>query len=129
MHPSKSLLILFTLLFSLNACKKDRLEGDNAVMVGTWNSTTTTLGCGIIVGIPTNPHLKLEMMGSGRYKLYRDNNKIESGRTQIINGLVTFKSNKNESELDGKVIRYFNADTLGIDLNSCGDDFEFRFIR
>jgi hypothetical protein len=124
--------ILFTLLFFLcllNACKKDRLNGDNAVMVGTWNSTTTTEGCGIIVGIPANPHLKLEMMESGRYKLYRDNDKIESGRTQIINGFVTFKSIRNGSELDGKVVRFFNADTLGIDLNNCGDDFAFRFIR
>ena len=129
MHSLKSFIILFTLLFSVNACKKDRLEGDNAVMVGTWHSTTTTLGCGIIVGIPTNPHLKLEMMEKGRYKLYQDNKKIETGRTQIINGYVTFKSIKSESKLNDKVIRYINADTLGIDLNSCGDDFEFRFIR
>ena len=98
-------------------------------MLGTWNSTTTAEGCGIIVGIPTNPHLKLEIMVSGRYKLYRDNDKIESGRAQIINGFVTFKSIKNGSELDGKVVRYFNADTLGIDLNNCGDDFAFRFVR
>jgi len=129
MQLNKTLFNLLFFLCLLNACKKDRIEGDNAVMLGTWHSTTTTLGCGIIVGIPTNPHLKLEIMESGRYKLYRDNDKIESGRTQIINGFVTFKSIKNGSELNDKVVRYFNADTLGIDLNNCGDDFAFRFVR
>jgi hypothetical protein len=129
MQLNKTLFTLLFFLCLLNACKKDRIEGDNAVMLGTWHSTTTTLGCGIIVGIPTNPHLKLEIMESGRYKLYRDNDKIETGRTQIINGYVTFKSIKSESKLNDKVIRYFNADTLGIDLNSCKDDFAFRFIR
>lgn len=124
--------MFFTLLFFLcllNACKKDRLEGEFAVINGTWHSTTTTLGCGIVVGIPTNPNLKLELMEKGRYKLYHDNKKIETGRTEIINGYVTFKCNKKESELNDKVLRYYNADTLGIDLNACGDDFAFRFIR
>ena len=129
MRPIKSLLILFTLLFFLNACEKDRLEGEFAVIDGTWKSTTTTEGCGIIVGTPINPNLKLVLIESGRYKLYRDNDKIEHGRTQIINGNITFTCTKKNSELNRKILRYFNADTLGIDLNNCGDDFAFRFVR
>lgn len=121
--------IALVCILSLNACKKDRLEGDNAVMIGTWQSTTTVANCGIVVGIPTNPNLKLELLEKGRYKLYRDGDKIETGTLEIQSGFVAFKCRKKSSELNDKRVMYFNADTLGIDLNDCGDDFAFRFIR
>jgi len=111
------------------SCKKDKLTGDNQVLVGSWTSTSTLPNCGTIPGQPYNPNFKLELKEKGNYKLFRGDKKIETGRLLIVNGLVTFDCREKNSELNARKILKFNADTLNIDRNVCYDDYEFRFVK
>lgn len=122
-------LILTTLVLLVTGCKKDKLTGDNNVLVGSWSSISTLANCGFVIGQPYNPNLKLELKEKGTYKLFRGDKKIETGRTLIVNGLVTFECSEKNSELNGRKILKFNSDTLNIDRNSCDDDYQFRFKK
>ena len=126
---TKNILILVALIFFLTNCKKDKLTGDNKELVGTWTSISTTLGCGIVIGQPYNPNLKLVLIEKGKYKLYGGDKKTEQGRLLLKNGLVTFECNEKNSDLDGRTILKFNSDTLNIDRNACNDDYQFRFVK
>lgn len=129
MKTNKLLLVFTTLIFSITACKKDTLTGDNKALIGTWTSISTVANCGIVVGQPKNPNLKLVLIEKGKYKLYRGNKKSEQGRLIIKNGLVTFVCIERNNDLDGRTILKFNSDTLNIDRNGCDDDYVFRFVK
>lgn len=129
MKKIKCLLTLTTLFAVLISCKKDKLTGDNKVLVGSWTSISTLANCGFVIGQPYNPKLKLELKEKGTYKLFRDNKKVETGRTLVVNGLVTFECSEKNSELNGRKILKFNSDTLNIDRNGCDDDYQFRFKK
>ena len=123
------ILYAIVIFVCLTSCKKDKLTGDNKVLVGSWTSISTRANCGVVIGQPYNPNLKLELKEKGTYKLFRDDKKVETGRTLIIDGLVTFECDEKNSELNGRKILNFNADTLNIDRNTCKDDYYFRFKK
>ncbi len=125
----RSLIISSIFIFALFSCKKDKLSGDNKVLVGTWISISTLANCGTVPGSPMNPNYKLELIEKGKYKLYSGSKKIEQGRILIINGLVTFKCNERNTILNGRKVLKFNKDTLNIDRNTCDDDYAYRFIK
>lgn len=122
-------LLLAVLVFSIVCCKKDKLTGDNQVLVGSWTSISTLANCGTIPGMPSNPDFTLELKEKGTYKLVQGNKKIETGRLLLVNGFVTFDCREKGSELNGKKILKFNSDTLNIDRNGCDDDYTFRFKK
>lgn len=128
----KYILVLSVIAYSLNSCKKDKLTNDNAVLIGTWTSISTMAepgNCGFVIGHFTNPYLKLKLMEKGRYELYNDEKKIETGRLIAKNGLVSFEHIQKNGILSGRTILKFNSDTLNIDRNSCDDDYVFIFVK
>jgi hypothetical protein len=125
----KTILILSIFFILFTGCKKDELTGDEKSLVGTWTSISTIITCGTIPGLPMNPNLKLVFLEEGKYKLFSSDNKIESGRLIKINGLVTFETSSRNSKLNGRSVEKFNSDTVCIDLNGCGDDYIFRFVK
>ncbi|MDD2983684.1 MAG: hypothetical protein PHQ74_09875 [Crocinitomicaceae bacterium] len=126
---AKNILYISSLIIISSACKKDKMIDKNKEMTGTWNSIHTTANCGVNIGTPVNPELKLIIAEKGYYRLYQKDKKIEKGRMLIQNGLVTFNCSENKSELDGKIVIKFNADSLNIDRNICNDDYYMRFVR
>lgn len=132
MNSIKYILVLSVIFYSMNSCKKDKLTNDNEVLIGTWTSISTMVepgNCGFVPGHATNPNLKLTLMERGRYKLYNEEKKIESGRLIMKNGLVKFEHIQKEGTLSGRTILKFNSDTLNIDRNGCDDDYVFKFVK
>jgi hypothetical protein len=118
--------ILTLLTFS---CKKDKMIDKNNEMTGTWNSIYTTANCGVNMGTPINPDIKLVIYEKGYYKLSHKDDKTEKGKVIVKDGLVTFFCSEKQSVLDGKIIIDFNSDSLNIDRNVCNDDYFMRLIR
>jgi hypothetical protein len=129
MKKSKHLSILIISILIVMGCKKDKLTGDKNVLIGSWASISTVLGCGIVIGEPDNPDFKLELTEKCKYKLCHEDKKIETGRLLLVNGLVTFKCSEKDSKLNGLKILKFNSDTLNIDRNACDDDYQFSFVK
>ena len=128
----KYILALSVIVYSLNSCKKDKLTNDNAMLIGTWTSISTMAepgNCGFVPGHSTNPYLKLTLMENGRYELFDEDKKIETGRLIVKNGLVTFEHIQKKGTLSGRTILKFNSDTLNIDRNACDDGYVFRFLK
>ena len=132
--------IIFSTIFilTISSCKKDKLDGDQEILIGTWTSISTVMNCGTIPGQPMNPNYKLELIEKGKYKLYRGTKKIEEGRLQIkINSITfiednleTFQLTKNNSKLNGRqILNFSRGDTINIDRNGCNDDYVYRFIK
>jgi hypothetical protein len=121
--------IIATLLLFTLSCKKDKLTGENKLLIGKWNSTSTTFGCGIVAGTPYNPNLTIDLYEKGKYKLYEGSQKIETGRLIIENTLVMFICREKNSKLNGKTILNFTSTTMNIDRNACDDDYLFRFVK
>jgi hypothetical protein len=127
----KTIRLLFITIIYLIAfsCKKDKLTGDNKLLIGTWITIPKTCGCCTFIGTPHDPLYKLELLERGKYKLYENGKKIEYGKLIIVNGYVTFDcSELTKSRFDGKRIETFNSDTLNIDI-ICKTDFVYTFIK
>lgn len=122
------LSVIFTLV--LSACKKDKLAGDNTVLIGTWASIPLACGCCTSIGIPHDPALKLELLERGRYKLYQNGKKVEAGRLLDIDGSITFKCLDLGKKyfLNGRKIVTFNNDTLNID-HSCEKEYVYTLVK
>lgn len=132
MHPTKYFLIFPLLVCIFSGCKKDTLTNDNSVLIGTWTSISSMAqpgNCGIIAGYLSNPNFKLTLLEKGKFKLITSDNKTETGRLILKNGLVTFDYKRKTGTLNGSTILKFNADTLNIDRNMCNDDYLFRFVK
>ena len=123
-----------TIFLLTNSCRKDKLTGDNATLSGTWNWTDAHCAC---LEFPFNPQivgysLKLELIEKGKYKLYKNDKKIEHGRLLKVHDFYTFKDDdirKKDDRLDGLKIIYCKNDTLEIDMGICGDDCYYIFTR
>lgn len=138
MKKLKHTLSLAILILFLTGCKKDKFTDDYKTLVGTWTSISTySGGCGTFVGHAINPNFRLVLLEKGKYKLYSGDKKIEEGRLQIKNNLVTFIQNnletfhltKKKSRLHESQILKFNSDTLNIDRNGCDDDYAYSFVK
>lgn len=123
-----SIIISFFLL-QISSCKKDELSGDNAKYVGTWYWESTSGG---IIGETKNSQtegysLKLEINENGKYKLYKNNKRVEYGRLQIQgDGTIKFVNDgikKSDDILENEKILSFQNNTIQIGVSICCDTF------
>ena len=129
MKTIKQLILSTILILTIFSCKKDKLTGDNKILIGTWTTIPYSCGCCTAPGgTPTDPKYKLELIEKGKYKLYKDGKKIEDGRLLIVDGFLTFKCGEMKSHFDGKKIDKFNADTLKLD-RSCEKEYILTFVK
>lgn len=125
-------IIIWTIfVLVINSCKKDKLTGDNKVLIGTWTYVNSICDC---CELPLNigRSFKLDLSEKGKYTLYQDGNKVEHGRLTNVNGFVTFncRDKKKESEfLNTRKISKFNSDTIYIGLGFCGDSNYDIYIK
>ena len=122
------LLFISTIFLITFSCKKDKLTGDNKILIGTWASISKTCGCCTIIGTPYDPQYKLELLEKGKYKLYQKGKKIEDGQLLIVDGFVTFKCGERKGHFNDKKIVKFNSDTLNID-HGCEKEFQYTFVK
>jgi hypothetical protein len=117
-------IIIWTIfVLAINSCKKDKLTGDNKVLIGTWTYVNSFCDCCEITFF-VDRDLKLDLSEKGKYTLFQDGNEVEHGRLTNVNGFVTFncRDKKKESDfLNTRKISKFNSDTLYIGLGFCGD--------
>ena len=107
-----ALLILFA------TCKKAKLRGEFEPLKGTWHWNRGW-------GDGGTKELKLDLKERGRYKLFRNKDKIEYGRLVKKDGYVKFISeklfNNKDLMLDTKMIVYISNDTINITKTDCSD--------
>jgi len=76
------ILTLSFFILTLTSCKKDKLQGDYEVLVGEWEWIETIEGYSGLHDTPTEKGYTktINLKEKGNYKIYKDNDKIESGR-------------------------------------------------
>ncbi len=120
--------LLFTIV-AFCACKKDRLvdEGEKK-LAGTWNWQYTSGG---FAGGGFSPQtsgytLKLEVFEKGKYKLYKNETKIEHGRLIKEDGLFKFVHDgvfKKDDILNSQKMLKLHGDSLDIGIAYCCDTY------
>lgn len=105
-------LVLFT------TCKKAKLRGEFEPLKGTWHWSRGW-------GDGGTKELKLDLKERGRYKLFRNKDKIEYGRLVKKDGYIKFISeklfNNKDLLLDKKMIVHISNDTINITKTDCTD--------
>ncbi len=125
------ILIVSTLLLLTSGCKKDKLTGGYSEAIGSWKLATIECNCCELIYL-IFPNYNLDLKEKGKYKLSKDNKKIEHGRLLKVDDRYTFKHddiNKKNDVLDGLHIVSCKNDTLRIYRGSCGDGNNYVFIR
>ena len=114
----KPFLYLLLILFTFTTCNKAKLKGEWAVLEGRWHWYRGW-------GDGGTTELKLDLKERGRYKLYRNKDKIEYGRLVKKDGYVKFISeklfNNKDLMLDTKMIVYIGNDSIHITKTDCTD--------
>ena len=111
--------------------KKDKLTGDYSEAIGSWKLATIECNCCELAYIVVE-NLTLDLKEKGKYKLCKDNKKIEHGRLLKENEKYTFKHDdikKKDDRLNGLFIVSCRNDSLRIYWGNCGDGNNYVFIR
>lgn len=115
---TKPYLYLFFIPLFFTTCNKAKLKGDWAVLEGRWHWYRGW-------GDGGTTELKLDLKERGRYKLFRNKNKIEYGRLVKKDGYVKFVSeklfNNKDLMLDTKQIVFMSSDSINITKTDCTD--------
>lgn len=124
-----SILVLFSSLLT-GSCKKEKLDGDYSYLVGTW----TWIGGWSDGG---SEDYKLELLEKGKYKLYKNNEKVESGRLVKDGDNLKFLSNNYIKKLGRnylflhkrKIFKFPNSNTITIKAEVCCDFPSSTFVK
>lgn len=115
---TKPYLYLFFIPLLFTTCNKAKLKGDWVVLEGRWHWYRGW-------GDGGTTELKLDLKERGRYKLFRNKNKIEYGRLVKKDGYVKFVSeklfNNKDLMLDTKQIVFMSNDSINITKTDCTD--------
>ena len=115
---TKPFLYLFFVTLLFTTCNKAKLKGEWAVLEGRWYWYRGW-------GDGGTKELKLDLKERGRYKLFRNKDKIEYGRLVKKDGYVKFVSeklfNNKDLLLDTKMITYIGDDSIHITKTDCAD--------
>jgi hypothetical protein len=111
-------LILALAFIAFTTCKKTKLKGDYDNLAGTWHWSRGW-------GDGGTKELKLDLKERGKYKLFRNKDKIDHGRLLKENGYLKFISEKIFNNkglmLDTKQIVFISNDTINITKTDCAD--------
>jgi len=128
-------IVLIIVLLSVNACKKDKLEGDYAVFEGRWKWAYTIRHSSFsqnnysdtIFQNETGKHFEIEFFKKGKLVFYENNKEIEKYRIVFLdwhegnNGnssISMYRDNKKDLRmglyLDKNKDKNANFDTLGV---------------
>lgn len=109
---------LILALFLFTTCKKTKLKKEYAPLEGDWRWSRGW-------GDGGTKELKLDLKERGKYKLFRNKDKIDHGRLLKTDGYLKFISeklfNNKELMLDSKMIVYFSNDSINITKTDCAD--------
>ncbi len=109
---------LILALFLFTTCKKTKLKKEYASLEGTWRWSRGW-------GDGGTKELKLDLKERGKYKLFRNKDKIDHGRILKTDGYLKFISeklfNNKDLMLDNKMIVYFSNDSVNITKTDCTD--------
>ena len=132
-----TVLLIFSLLM-IASCKKEKLVGYNSIYIGTWD--WTGMSGGLTGGstsqspTPSDYNLRLEMYKNGKYKLYKNDKKIEVGRLKEISSILTFHNDgiiRKDDMISGNGIYNISNDgnTISVSPASCCDLIVYDFKR
>jgi hypothetical protein len=117
-----------------NSCRKDSLKNHYEKYVGTWDWTYTGGGeSGAGDGTPASHGytLKLELLEKGKYRLYKNNHRIDHGRL-LDQGRIHLISDdiyKKDLNLDGYEISDEAITVIDLEPSGWADCFYYSFSK